>query len=162
MVLAKIGNMWDRGSTPAMSPDVMFVYHRVLLALAGIGLVAMALKRRWEVVVIGLLVLGITAVGGLTLAVPRRALPLMPMVLAFTARAAVVGGAAPRAGAERSRRAGRAARRRRARRPERTRSSSPTAPPDARPPGAAPPAIVIAPLMELSALRILGLPSASP
>ena len=85
MVLAKIGNMWDRGSTPAMSPDVMFVYHRVLLALAGIGLFALALKRRWEVVVIGLVVLGITAVGGLTLAVPRRALPLMPLVLAFTA-----------------------------------------------------------------------------
>ena len=100
MVLAKIGNMWDRGSTPAMSPDLMFVYHRVLLALAGIGLVAMALKRRWEVVVIGLLVLGITAVGGLTLAVPRRALPLMPMVLAFTA----VARGVPRRRARRSRR----------------------------------------------------------
>jgi 4-amino-4-deoxy-L-arabinose transferase-like glycosyltransferase len=100
MVLAKIGNMWDRGSTPAMSPDVMFVYHRVLLALAGIGLVAMALKRRWEVVVIGLLVLGITAVGGLTLAVPRRALPLMPMVLAFTALP--LSWALPRFGRSRS------------------------------------------------------------
>jgi 4-amino-4-deoxy-L-arabinose transferase-like glycosyltransferase len=84
MVLAKVGNMWDRGSTPAMSPDGMFVYHRVLLALAGIGIVAMAIRRRWEVVVIGLVVLGVTAVGGLTLAVPRRALPLMPLVLAFT------------------------------------------------------------------------------
>jgi hypothetical protein len=85
MVLAKIGNMWDRGSTPAMSPDLMFVYHRVLLALAGIGIAAMAIQRRWEAVVIGLLVLGVTVVGGLTLAVPRRALPLMPLVLAFTA-----------------------------------------------------------------------------
>ena len=85
MILAKVGNMWDRGSTPVMSTDTMFVYHRVLIALAIVGFAAMLAWRRWEAVVIGLLVLGVTVVGGLTLAVPRRALPLMPLVLCFAA-----------------------------------------------------------------------------
>ena len=48
-------------------------------------MVGLAWRRRWETVPIGLLVLGITVVGGLLLAVPRRALPLMPFVLALCA-----------------------------------------------------------------------------
>jgi 4-amino-4-deoxy-L-arabinose transferase-like glycosyltransferase len=85
MVIRKIQNMWDRGSSTAMSPKGWFAYHRVLVFWALAGLVGLAWRRRWETVPIGLVILGITLVGGLLLAVPRRALPLMPMVLAFTA-----------------------------------------------------------------------------
>ena len=83
MVIRKIQNMWDRGSSAAMSPKFWFAYHKVLVFWALAALVGLAWRRRWEVLPIGLTVLGITLVGGLLLAVPRRALPLMPFVLAL-------------------------------------------------------------------------------
>jgi 4-amino-4-deoxy-L-arabinose transferase-like glycosyltransferase len=85
MVIRKIQNMWDRGSSPTMSPKFWFAYHRVLVFWALAALIGLAWRRRWETLPIGLTVLGITIVGGLLLAVPRRALPLMPFVLALTA-----------------------------------------------------------------------------
>jgi hypothetical protein len=85
MVIRKINNMWDRGSSPTMSPKFWFAYHRVLVFWALAALIGLAWRRRWEALPIGLTVLGITVVGGLLLAVPRRALPLMPFVLALTA-----------------------------------------------------------------------------
>ncbi|MGH2969651.1 MAG: hypothetical protein ACRDK0_11390, partial [Solirubrobacteraceae bacterium] len=85
MVIRKIQNMWDRGSSAAMSPKGWFAYHRLLVFWALAALIGLAWRRRWEALPIGLLVLGITLVGGLLLAVPRRALPLMPFVLALTA-----------------------------------------------------------------------------
>jgi 4-amino-4-deoxy-L-arabinose transferase-like glycosyltransferase len=83
MVIRKIQNMWDRGSSPTMSPRFWFAYHKVLVFWALAALVGLAWRRRWETVPIGLTVLGITLIGGLLLAVPRRALPLMPFVLAL-------------------------------------------------------------------------------
>jgi 4-amino-4-deoxy-L-arabinose transferase-like glycosyltransferase len=94
MVIRKIQNMWDRGSSPAMSPKGWFAYHRVLVFWALAALIGLAWRRRWEAAPIGLLVLGITLVGGLLLAVPRRALPLMPLVLALCAVTVVWLGAA--------------------------------------------------------------------
>jgi 4-amino-4-deoxy-L-arabinose transferase-like glycosyltransferase len=85
MVIRKIQNMWDRGSSPTMSPKFWFAYHRVLVFWALAALIGLAWRRRWEALPIGLVVLGITIVGGLLLAVPRRALPLMPFVLALCA-----------------------------------------------------------------------------
>src|SRR5918992_6122255 len=85
MVIRKIQNMWDRGSSPTMSPKFWFAYHRVLVFWALAALIGLAWRRRWEALPIGLLILGITVVGGLLLAVPRRALPLMPFVLALCA-----------------------------------------------------------------------------
>ena len=84
MVIRKIQNMWDRGSSPVMSPNFWFAYHSVLVFWALAALIGLAWRRRWEALPIGLTVLGITLVGGLLLAVPRRALPLMPFVLALT------------------------------------------------------------------------------
>ena len=83
MVIRKIQNMWDRGSSPVMSPKFWFAYHKVLVFWAIAALVGLAWRRRFEVLPIGLTVLGITVVGGLLLAVPRRALPLMPFVIAL-------------------------------------------------------------------------------
>ncbi len=85
MVIRKIQNMWDRGSSPTMSPKFWFAYHRVLVFWALAALVGLAWRRRWEMLPVGLVILGITIVGGLLLAVPRRALPLMPFVLALCA-----------------------------------------------------------------------------
>jgi 4-amino-4-deoxy-L-arabinose transferase-like glycosyltransferase len=83
MVIRKIQNMWDRGSSPVMSPKFWFAYHKVLVFWALAALIGLAWRRRWEALPIGLTVLGITVIGGLLLAVPRRALPLMPFVLAL-------------------------------------------------------------------------------
>ena len=83
MVIRKIQNIWDRGSSPAMSPRFWFAYHKVLVFWALAALAGLAWRRRWEALPIGLTVLGITLIGGLLLAVPRRALPLMPFVIAL-------------------------------------------------------------------------------
>jgi hypothetical protein len=57
----------------------------VLVFWALAALIGLAWRRRWEVLPIGLVVLGITVIGGFLLAVPRRGLPLMPFVLALCA-----------------------------------------------------------------------------
>ena len=89
MVVRKIQNMWDRGSSPAMSPKFWFAYHRVLVFWALAALIGLAWRRRWEAAPIGPVGLGITVLGGFLLAVPRRALPLMPFVLALCSVTAV-------------------------------------------------------------------------
>jgi 4-amino-4-deoxy-L-arabinose transferase-like glycosyltransferase len=94
MVIRKIQNMWDRGSSPVMSPHFWFAYHRMLVFWGLAALIGLAWRRRWEVLPIGLTILGITLVGGLLLAVPRRALPLMPFVIALTGVALVWAHAA--------------------------------------------------------------------
>ena len=85
MVVTKMWNVWRRGSGPTMRASGWIVFHYAILALAVLGLVVLALRRRWEVIVIGLLILGITVLGGLLLAVPRRNVPLMPLVLTLAA-----------------------------------------------------------------------------
>ena len=85
MVVTKMWNVWRRGSGPTMRGSGWIVFHYAILALAVVGLVVLALRRRWEVIVIGLLILGITVLGGLLLAVPRRNVPLMPLVMTLAA-----------------------------------------------------------------------------
>lgn len=72
-------------------------FHYAVLALALAGLAVLLWRRRWEALAIGVLIAGITLLGGLHLAVPRRILPLMPLVLTLAAAGAawlsiVVGG----------------------------------------------------------------------
>jgi hypothetical protein len=98
MVIRKIQNMWDRGSSPAMSPKFWFAYHRILVFWGLAALIGLAWRRRWEALPIGLTVLGVTLIGGLLLAVPRRALPLMPFVLALSGVAVAWIGTAVLAG----------------------------------------------------------------
>jgi 4-amino-4-deoxy-L-arabinose transferase-like glycosyltransferase len=85
MVVTKMWNVWRRGSGPTMRGSGWIAFHYTILALALVGLAVLAWRRRWEVVVIGLLILGITLLGGLLLAVPRRNVPLMPLVLTLAA-----------------------------------------------------------------------------
>ena len=89
MVATKMWNVWRRGSGPTMRDSGWIAFHYAILALAVLGLGVLAWRRRWEALVIGLLIGGITLLGGLLLAVPRRNVPLMPLVLTLAA----VGGA---------------------------------------------------------------------
>jgi hypothetical protein len=85
MVATKMWNVWRRGSGPTMRAAGWIVFHYGVLALALAGLAALAWRRRWEALLLGLLIAGITLLGGLLLAVPRRNLPLMPLVFTLAA-----------------------------------------------------------------------------
>jgi hypothetical protein len=89
MVATKMWNVWRRGSGPTMRAGGWIAFHYAVLALAVTGLLVLALRRRWETIPIGLLIGGITLLGGLLLAVPRRNVPLMPLVLTLAAAGAV-------------------------------------------------------------------------
>jgi 4-amino-4-deoxy-L-arabinose transferase-like glycosyltransferase len=85
MVASKMWNVWRRGSGPTMRASGWVWFHYVILALAVVGLAVLALRRRWEALVLGVLIGGITVLGGLLLAVPRRNVPLIPLVCVLAA-----------------------------------------------------------------------------
>ena len=89
MVVTKMWNVWRRGSGPTMRAGGWIAFHYAILALAVVGLAVLAWRRRWEALVLGTLIVGITVLGGLLLAVPRRNVPLMPLVLTLAAAGAV-------------------------------------------------------------------------
>jgi 4-amino-4-deoxy-L-arabinose transferase-like glycosyltransferase len=97
MVATKMWNVWRRGSGPTMRAPGWIAFHYVILVLAVLGLAVLGLRRRWEALLLLLLIGGITLLGGLLLAVPRRNVPLMPLVLTLAAAGGawltlVVGG----------------------------------------------------------------------
>jgi 4-amino-4-deoxy-L-arabinose transferase-like glycosyltransferase len=85
MVASKMWNVWRRGSGPTMRAGGWVAFHYALLALALVGLAVLAIRRRWEALVLAVLIGGITVLGGLLLAVPRRNVPLIPLVCALAA-----------------------------------------------------------------------------
>jgi 4-amino-4-deoxy-L-arabinose transferase-like glycosyltransferase len=89
MVATKMWNVWRRGSGPTMRAGGWVAFHYAIGVLALVGLAMLALRRRWEALVIGLLIAGITVLGGLLLAVPRRNVPLIPLVCALAATGGV-------------------------------------------------------------------------
>ncbi len=103
MMGRKVWRMWRSGSGPGMDGAAQEVLH-ALICLAGLaGLLLLAIRRRREAVAIGLLVLGITAIGAVLLASTRRNLILMPIVISLAgvavawlaARIAAVGDIDP-------------------------------------------------------------------
>jgi 4-amino-4-deoxy-L-arabinose transferase-like glycosyltransferase len=82
MVGGKMWHMWH-GSGAAGRSAYGTVFQFTVLALGVAGAVLLAVRRRWEVILIGLLLLGITVVGGLLLAGTRRNVTLMPLVMAL-------------------------------------------------------------------------------
>lgn len=83
MMGRKVWRMWRSGSGPGMDGVPQEVLHAAL-SLAGLGgLVLLALRRRPDALVIGVLVLGVTAIGAVLLASTRRNLILMPIVIAL-------------------------------------------------------------------------------
>lgn len=89
MVATKMWNVWRRGSGPTMRAGGWIAFHYAMLGLAALGLAVLAWRRRWEALVLATLIGGITVLGGLLLAVPRRNVPLMPLVLTLAAAGAV-------------------------------------------------------------------------
>ncbi len=82
MIAGKMWHMWH-GSGAAGRSLFGNIFQFTVLALAIAGLVLLALRRRWEVVLLLALLLGITVLGGLLLAGTRRNVTLMPLVMAL-------------------------------------------------------------------------------
>jgi 4-amino-4-deoxy-L-arabinose transferase-like glycosyltransferase len=82
MVAGKMWHMWH-GSGAAGRSTLGTVFQVVALALALAGIALLILRRRWEVVLLLALLVGITVLGGLLLAGTRRNVALMPLVMAL-------------------------------------------------------------------------------
>ena len=89
MVARKMWNVWRRGSGPTMRATGWIVFHYAILAFGLLGLAVLAWRRRWEALLLAALIGGITLLGGLLLAVPRRNVPLMPLVMTLAAAGGV-------------------------------------------------------------------------
>jgi hypothetical protein len=92
MVLGKVAHMWHGAGDPS-DTVAGSALHYAILVLGALGFALLALRRRWETIPIALLLVGISAIGGLLLAGNRRNLPVMPLVLAL-AGVTVVAAAA--------------------------------------------------------------------
>jgi hypothetical protein len=86
MMAGKVAHMWRGAGAPGLPGAVL---HYVVLALGLAGLVLLARRRRWEVLPIVALVVGISVIGALLLAGTRRNMPVMPLVIALAGVSAV-------------------------------------------------------------------------
>jgi 4-amino-4-deoxy-L-arabinose transferase-like glycosyltransferase len=82
MIAGKIAHMWHGSGSPSYTPAGGAVHYLVLVAGLA-GLVLLIVRRRWEVLPILVLLVGISLIGGLLLAGTRRNLPVMPLVMAL-------------------------------------------------------------------------------
>ncbi len=82
MIAGKIAHMWHGSGSPSYTPAGGAVHYLVLIA-GFAGLVLLLARRRWEVLPILVLLVGISLIGGLLLAGTRRNLPVMPLVIAL-------------------------------------------------------------------------------
>ena len=82
MIAGKVAHMWHGSGSPSYTPVGGAVHYLVLVAGLA-GLVLLLVRRRWEVLPILVLLVGISLIGGLLLAGTRRNLPVMPLVIAL-------------------------------------------------------------------------------
>jgi 4-amino-4-deoxy-L-arabinose transferase-like glycosyltransferase len=80
MMANKMRWMW-RGSSGAMLSAPAIALQLAILAFALAGLVILAIRRRFEALLLGVLIVGLTIFSGVVLAAPRRNLALMPLVM---------------------------------------------------------------------------------
>ena len=91
MSVRKFWNMWERGSSPYMRDWGWVAYHRLLLllGLAGFVIAVLAPATRYRALVLAMPIAAISVLGTILLAVPRRQVPLMPIVCVFAGLAIV-------------------------------------------------------------------------
>jgi hypothetical protein len=84
----KVGRIWSHGPRDVMREPGWEALHWALVALGLLGLGLLAWRRRWEALVLGTVLLGITALSALLVASPRRVLVMLPLVAALAGVAA--------------------------------------------------------------------------
>jgi hypothetical protein len=60
-----------------------WVLHALIVIFGLIGLVVLAIRRRWEAIVVALVALAATALSALLIASPRRVIVILPLIAAF-------------------------------------------------------------------------------
>lgn len=85
MTVRKVGRMWGSSSGGVMSSGVGALVQKFLVIAGASGLLLLAWRRRWEAIALAIPLVGITAIGALTLAPPRRNEILMTLVLPLAA-----------------------------------------------------------------------------
>jgi 4-amino-4-deoxy-L-arabinose transferase-like glycosyltransferase len=86
-VASKLWLIWGHGPRNVMREPVWEVLHWLLVALGLLGLGVLAWQRRWEALLLGVLLVAVTATGALLVASPRRALVTIPVVAALAGAA---------------------------------------------------------------------------
>jgi 4-amino-4-deoxy-L-arabinose transferase-like glycosyltransferase len=79
-VATKVWRIWTHGQRAVMQEPGWKLFHWALLVFGLIGLAVLALKRRWEALLIAVIFLAITAISALLVASPRRVLVMMPLL----------------------------------------------------------------------------------
>jgi hypothetical protein len=87
-VAAKLWRIWSHGPRDVMRQPVWTVFHLLLVAFGLLGLIVLARQRRWEALLIAVVLLSVTATGALLVASPRRVLVTIPLVAALAGVAA--------------------------------------------------------------------------
>jgi 4-amino-4-deoxy-L-arabinose transferase-like glycosyltransferase len=82
-VATKVWRIWSHGPRDVMHEPGWELLHWALIAFGLIGLIVLALQRRWEALLIAAIFLAITAISALLVASPRRVLVMMPLVAAL-------------------------------------------------------------------------------
>ncbi len=82
-VAKKIARIWSHGPREVMHEPGWELLHWALLAFGFIGLIVLAIRRRWEALLIAVIFLAITAISALLVASPRRVLVMMPLLAAL-------------------------------------------------------------------------------
>ncbi len=82
-VAAKVGRIWSHGPRSVMREPLWEALHWALLVFGLLGLGVLAWRRRWEALVIGTVLLAITAISALLVASPRRVLVMLPLLAAL-------------------------------------------------------------------------------
>jgi hypothetical protein len=82
-VAAKIGRIWAHGPRDVMREPIWEALHWCLVALGLLGLGLLVRQRRWEALLLGVLLVAVTATGALLVASPRRILVTIPVVAAL-------------------------------------------------------------------------------
>jgi 4-amino-4-deoxy-L-arabinose transferase-like glycosyltransferase len=86
-VASKLWLIWGHGPRDVMREPVWEVLHWLLVALGLLGLGVLAWQRRWEALLLGVVLVAVTATGALLVASPRRALVTIPVVAALAGTA---------------------------------------------------------------------------
>jgi 4-amino-4-deoxy-L-arabinose transferase-like glycosyltransferase len=80
---AKLGLIWGHGPRDVMRQPLWEALHWALLAFGLLGLGVLAWQRRWEALLLAVVLAAATAVGLLLVATPRRALVTIPLLAAL-------------------------------------------------------------------------------
>jgi hypothetical protein len=88
-VVAKVARIWGHGARDVMRKPGWEIFHWLLVGLGLLGLGVLAWQRRWEALLLGVILIAVTATGALLVASPRRVLVTIPVVAALAGIGAV-------------------------------------------------------------------------